>query len=200
MKRKTVRDQGVEYATAIRATDAAGRFTYQDYLRFPEDGKRYEIIEGELLMTPAPLTNHQHISVTLTFLLKTFLVENPIGELFHAPFDVVLSDFDVVQPDHIVVLNEQNHIVTDTSVRGAPDFVIEILSPSNRRLDLKRKRSLYEKFGVKEYWIIDPELKTIQKLLSRDGKFTEAGIFGIKGKISSNIVRGFQFLVSKLFV
>ncbi len=141
-------------------TRLESRWTYDDYLLFPEDGRRHEIIDGEHLVTPSPNTRHQAVSRNLLFAIESFLRRSLIGEIYDAPFDVVLSESDVVQPDLLVVLKERSGIITDKNVRGAPDLVVEIISETTRRTDEIIKRKLYERHGVREYWIVDPELET----------------------------------------
>lgn len=138
------------------------KFTYEDYLLFPENGKRHELIDGDHYMTPAPSEKHQRISVTLTSWFKNFLRGQRIGKIYHAPFDVVLSDLDVVQPDLLFVSTDRLVFVTEKCVQGAPDLVIEILSEATRKTDEIVKRKLYERHGVREYWIVDPELETVK--------------------------------------
>ena len=145
-----------------RAASSSAKFTYEDFLNFPNDGKRHEIIDGEHYVTPSPITKHQRVAVQLTFALAAYLRGHPIGEVFAAPFDVVLSDLDVVEPDLLYISRERADILTDKHVRGAPDLVIEILSPGTRKTDELVKRKLYERFGVNEYWVVDPELDTIK--------------------------------------
>ena len=137
------------------------KFTYEDFLNFPDDGKRHEIIDGEHFVTPSPNTKHQAVSMNLAAILWTYLKDHPIGAVFAAPFDVVFSDVDVVEPDLIYVSLERLHILTSQHARGAPDLAVEILSPGTRMTDEVKKRQLYERFGVGEYWVIDPELNTI---------------------------------------
>jgi len=152
-------------------------FEYSDLLDFPDDGKRYEIINGELFMSPSPLIWHQRASMKLSVLLGTYVSENKLGEVFASPCDVLLSNKNVVQPDLVVVLNENKDIITKENIKGVPDFLIEILSPTNRMYDVKKKRALYEQYGVKEFWLVDPELETIQKLVLQDGRYTETGTY-----------------------
>jgi Uma2 family endonuclease len=138
------------------------KFTYEDFLNFPNDGKRHEIIDGEHYVTPAPNTKHQTVSMNLTSAIAGYLRARPLGVLFAAPFDVVFSDLDVVEPDLLYISRDRASLLTDQHVRGAPDLVVEILSSTTRRTDEITKRKLYEKFGVAEYWVIDPELETIK--------------------------------------
>ena len=135
---------------------SARKLTYDDYLSFPEDGQRHELIDGEHYVSPAPITIHQRLSVRLTFALAGYFDAHPGGEVFHAPCSVKLSHWDAVEPDLFVVLEDQSGIVTEKHVGGAPAIVIEILSPSTRRYDEAIKRAAYDRFGVREYWIVDP--------------------------------------------
>jgi Uma2 family endonuclease len=138
------------------------KFTYEDFLNFPNDGKRHEIIDGEHYVTPAPITKHQRVSRKLTVALGTYLDQHPAGEVFAAPLDVVFSDLDIVEPDLLYISPERREILSETHVRGAPDLVVEILSPGTRKVDEITKRKLYERFGVREYWVVDPELDAIK--------------------------------------
>jgi len=113
-------------------------------------------------VTPSPNTKHQAVSMNLAAILWTYLKEHPIGAVFAAPFDVVLSDLDVVEPDLLYISHERAQVLTRQHVRGAPDLAVEILSPGTRKTDEVTKRQVYERFGVGEYWVIDPERDTIQ--------------------------------------
>jgi Uma2 family endonuclease len=137
------------------------RFTYEDYLAFPEDGRRHELIDGEHIVTPAPTRMHQEISGRLFAAIWKHLEVHPLGKVYYSPIDVILSDTDVVQPDIVFVSNERRDVLA-TWIHGAPDLAIEIVSPSSRRLDEVTKRGLFEKFGVREYWVVDPEFETVR--------------------------------------
>jgi Uma2 family endonuclease len=132
------------------------RLTYDDLCLLPDDGKRREIIEGELFVTPAPQTPHQRAVMRLSIRLGQFVENHKLGELFGAPFDVVFSEFDVVEPDLLYISNARAGVLTGKNVQGAPDLVVEVLSESTARVDRSFKLKLYGKFGVQEYWIIDP--------------------------------------------
>jgi len=138
------------------------KFTYQDYLLFPEDGKRHELINGDHCVTPAPTTRHQIVSGNLFGPLHIFVRRNKLGKVFSAPTDVVLSEPDVVQPDLLFVSASHADRITRSHVQGPPDLVIEILSHHTRRTDEIVKRKLYERFGVPEFWVVDPELESIK--------------------------------------
>ena len=139
------------------------KFTYADFLLFPDDGQRHELIDGEHFVTPSPNTVHQTIVGNLHFALRGYLEAHPIGQVFVAPFDVVFSDFDVVEPDLLYMTEASRRtILTKQNVRGAPDLVIEIGSPGTRRRDETIKRRLYERDGVAEYWVVDPDLEVVR--------------------------------------
>ena len=138
------------------------KFTYEDYLLFPDDGRRHELIDGEHFMTPAPSTKHQKVSGNLFSFLHAHARRTRAGEAFAAPTDVVLSDLDVVQPDVLFISAARRAIITEKCIQGAPDLVIEILSETTRKTDELVKRKLYERYGVREYWIVDPELESVK--------------------------------------
>ncbi|MBI5379944.1 MAG: Uma2 family endonuclease [Nitrospirae bacterium] len=147
---------------AISKKSPSVKFTYEDYLLFTDDGKRHELIDGEHYMTPSPNEKHQRVSMNLSHLLSHYVKKNPKGRIYHAPFDVVLSDQDVVQPDLLFVSAARASLITEKCIQGAPDLVIEILSESTRKTDEIIKRKLYARHGVGEYWIVDPELETVK--------------------------------------
>lgn len=174
------------------------KFTYEDYVNAPED-KRYELLDGELLMTPAPAEIHQRISILLGWKLLQFVTENDLGRVYQAPFDVVLSDMDVVQPDLLFISNARAHIVTAANVQGAPDLVVEILSPSTAERDRTLKRRLYARHGVSEYWIVDTEAGSVEVLLLREGGFEVAGTYGGGDTLTSPTLRGFELGIDDMF-
>jgi Uma2 family endonuclease len=135
--------------------------TVENYKLLPETGPRYQLIQGDLYMAPAPNRFHQEISRNLQFELHSYLKHNPIGRLFNAPFDVYLDEINVFQPDIMIVLNQRLGILTEEGAEGAPELIVEILSPKTRRLDLINKKQEYARAGVKELWIIDPEPRAI---------------------------------------
>ena len=145
--------------------------TYNDFLTFPDDGKRHELIAGAHYVTPSPNTRHQMISGNLMTALRVCLESHPRGLVFAAPFDVVLSDADVVVPDLIYISRERRRILTAQNVQGAPDLIVEILSPGTRKADEIAKRALYERSGVTDYWIVDPELEVVRIYKRVDAAF-----------------------------
>jgi Uma2 family endonuclease len=134
-----------------RPSGAGVKLTYEDYLALPEDGKRHELIDGEHYVTPTPNRRHQAIAGNLQGMIWSYLQQQPIGRVFAAPFDVIFSNFDVVEPDVLYLSRERMaEIETSPWVRGAPNLVVEIGSESTRRRDETIKRRLYERFGVSE--------------------------------------------------
>jgi Uma2 family endonuclease len=144
-------------------------FTYEDYELFPEDGRRHELVGGEHYVTPSPTTRHQRVSIRLSARLQMFVEKHHLGEVLEAPTDVVLSEIDVVQPDVLFISHERSGILGKKNVQGAPDLIVEILSESNRKLDEVTKRKLYERHGVREYWVVDPVLEIV-KVYRRQGE------------------------------
>ncbi len=139
--------------------------TYEDYADLPNDGNRYEILEGELAVTPAPNPKHQTASGNLFFLLTQHIREKDLGKLFHAPIDLILESTSVLQPDLVFVSKNSQNIITDRAVEGAPDLVIEILSPSTSRSDRVTKAQIYARHKVPAYWIVDPDQETVEVYL-----------------------------------
>ncbi|MBI5410537.1 MAG: Uma2 family endonuclease [Nitrospirae bacterium] len=138
------------------------KLTYEDYLLFPDDGKRHELIDGDHYMTPAPTIRHQRISGNLHRILSAFARQHRLGQVLAAPCDVLLSDVDVVEPDLLFVSTARQSLLTETHVAGAPDLVVEVLSERTRKVDERIKLRLYERHGVAEYWIVDPDLETLK--------------------------------------
>ena len=144
------------------ATGTSTLLTYEDLVNMPADGKRYEIIDGELYVNAAPAPNHQQIVFNLVLELGLYRREHGGIKVLPSPIDVLLELHSVVEPDIIILKTDRLPLVGSKNVQGAPDLVIEVLSPSNRRMDEMTKRKLYERTGVDEYWIVDPELEAVK--------------------------------------
>jgi Uma2 family endonuclease len=144
------------------------KLTYDDYVLIPEDGMRHEILDGEHYVTPAPSEGHQAVLINLGSWIREFLRRSPVGRILPAPFDVLFSEHDIAQPDLLFVSKRREGVLTGKNAQGAPDLVVEILSRSTRRIDLGLKRQRYELAGVEEYWLVDPERRTV-RVLRRDG-------------------------------
>jgi Uma2 family endonuclease len=142
------------------------KLTYDDFVLFPDDGKRHELIDGEHYVTPSPNRKHQKVSGNFFLLIGAWLEQHPIGQIYYAPFDVIFSMFDVVEPDLLYMSNERAaQVLTDANVKGAPELVIEIGSKGTRKRDETIKRRLYQRSGVSEYWVVDPEIDVIRVYL-----------------------------------
>lgn len=141
------------------------RLTYDDFVLFPDDGKRHEIIDGEHYVTPSPNLRHQDLVGRLHLSIGNYLAGHPgAGRVFLAPLDVVLSFHDVVEPDLLFVGGDQGEILTEKNIQGPPALLIEVISKSTRKKDAQIKRRLFDRTGVREYWLVDPELDLVQVL------------------------------------
>jgi len=176
------------------------KLTYEDYQSLPDDGRRYEIIDGELYVNAAPNTRHQRVSRRLVLALGAFVEAKHLGELFYAPYDVVFSEIDVVQPDIVFISAARLHLITTKNLQGAPDLAIEILSDSNRKYDEMIKKNRYELFGVSEYWIVDPDLEIV-KIYRRGAEGFErlADIGPEVGTLTSPLLPGFSLDLREVF-
>jgi Uma2 family endonuclease len=174
--------------------------TADDLKALPDDGNRYEIIGGELYVSPSPTLWHQVLSVELTFALKRFLSEQNVGRILSATMDVHLSQHDVVEPDLLVILNDNLEIIQRGPwIEGAPDLIVEILSPSSIRNDWVRKSALYALVGVKEYWIVDTSNRSVVVQSLVNGQFVQSGIFTQDTVLRSPLLEGFELKLQPLF-
>lgn len=184
-------------------TERDTRLTYDDFVRFPDDGLRHELIDGVHYVTPSPVTRHQQLSGRLHLAIGSYLEAHPeAGHLFYAPFDVIFSRWDVVEPDLIFVAADQLEILTDANVRGAPALVIEILSPGTRKRDLGIKRELFDRGGVREYWVVDPKLEDVAVYRRHaDGRLVPAGALTAAdgSMLTTPLLPGFELRLAKLF-
>lgn len=174
------------------------KFTYEDYLKTPDD-KRYELIEGELLMTPSPIPQHQRISRDLEFELLRFVKANNLGEVFDAPCDVYLDDENVVQPDILFISKERLNIIGEKNIKGSPDLVIEIISESSAYRDMVQKKKLYAKFGVKEYWVVIPEEGSIEIFILKDSTYQPCKTYSREDILESPFLKGFKIALKEIF-
>ncbi len=179
---------------------AQREWTYDDYAGLPEDGKRYEVIRGELYESAAPRPLHQRVITRLAFFLEEFLQESKRGTAFAAPIDVILPDKlgGPVQPDIVVIRRESLPFVGELNIQGASDLVMEVLSPSNPSHDLRLKYEIYAEAGVPEYWIIDPRERTAEIHVLRDGSYRLLGSFGEDEIARSEVLAGFAVLVNEI--
>ncbi len=174
-----------------------GTLTYADLAAFPDDNVRRELIDGDLLVSASPNTRHQIISHRLTLALGNHLAENRGGVVFTAPYDVVLSDRDVVEPDLILVVDTQSDIVTQANIQGVPALLVEIVS--DPRVDRVRKRDLYARFGVPEYWIADPDADRIEVHRLVDNRYGKPEILEPGETLQTDLLPGLRIDVAGLF-
>lgn len=180
------------------ALENSKRYTYADYLLIDDD-KRYEVHEGELMMVPAPTTTHQRISWKIERLIGDFVVQNNLGEIFDAPTDVVLSRDIVVQPDIFFISKDRAGIIEERAIAGPPDLVVEILSPWSTFSDSVRKKELYQRYGVKEYWLVFPEEKAMEVMILEGGLYKEYSIAKDDGKVRSKVLDGLTIDLKDIF-
>ena len=185
--------------TAARNT----RLTYDDFVRIPDDGKRHEIIDGVHYVTPSPALRHQELVGRLFLTLGTFLEDRPDrGRIFLSPFDVIFTFHDIVEPDLIFVGPDQLEILTEKNIQGTPALVVEILSPSTRKRDQQIKRALYERTGVREYWLVDPaaNVVTIYRR-DADGSFPRVAELTVDGRdtLETPLLPGWSLTLARLF-
>lgn len=192
----------VSGSDSTRPPASGVRLTYDDFVQFPEDGERHELIDGEHVVTPSPNMKHQAVLRNLAGLVWSFLRTHKVGQVFFAPFDVVFSDVDVVEPDLLFVSKErQSQILTAANVQGAPDLVVEVGSPSTRRRDEIVKRRLYERFGVAEYWVVDPELDEIKVYRRTDDRFERVALLSAEqgDVLTSPLFPGLELPLTDVF-
>jgi Uma2 family endonuclease len=176
------------------------KFTYKDYKNLPEsETKRYELLEGELVMLPSPTTYHQRISWNLERILGDFVAKHDLGVIYDAPLDVVFSQEDVAQPDILFILKAHSQIITDENIQGAPDLIIEILSPATADRERTYKRTLYARHGVREYWIVDPADKSVEVMTLGEKGFDTVKLYKMGQTLSSPLLKGFSLLIKEIF-
>ena len=183
------------------APQTATRLTYEEFMALPDDGKHYELIEGELVLNPAPVPRHQWILAKLQYALHGYFEAHGGGRAYPSPIDVVFSSENVLEPDIIVLLADRLSLIGAKNVEGAPNIVIEALSDRTRRKDEVTKRRLYERYGVDEYWIFDPEIDMV-KIYRRAGDVFDRAIeinTDTGGTITSPLLPGFVLDVTHVF-
>jgi Uma2 family endonuclease len=175
------------------------KFTYQDLLTAPEDTNRYEIFEGELIVTPSPTTKHQNAVFNLTLLLGQHVKENKFGKMFSAPMDVYFDEGTVVEPDLLYISKDRIEIIEERRINGAPDLLVEILSPGTADRDRGFKFHRYAKEGVKEYWIVDPIDKKLEIFVLDQNSFNLHGRFLNDDAVSGPMFSDLSFSLGELW-
>ena len=188
-----------EESTHMATAQPAVKLTYDDYCAAPADN-RYELLDGELIMVPAPNLKHQVVSGKIYTPLRQFIEDQALGTLLYAPCDVLFSDNNVVQPDLLFVSREQEHLLRDgQKVQGPPDLVVEILSPSTAERDRGAKLALYSRYGVTEYWVVDPVAETIQVHRLQGGQLVPTRTFGREETLRSPLLPGLGLHLDDIF-
>jgi Uma2 family endonuclease len=201
MKMQTPSSGQQETVTATRSwPPPQGEWTYEDWLKLPDDGYRYEVIDGVLYMSPPPLTRHQRVSMRMIDRLLEFLRTQPLGEILAAPVGVRLPNQPVpLQPDIVFIRTERLGIIDEAYIEGTPDLLMEILSPSNWLYDRREKMQVYQAAGVTEYWIIDPRALTIEVYVLEQTSYMLTGQYGPGEVAPSRLLRGFAVSVADIF-
>lgn len=175
------------------------RFTYEDYRKLPDE-LRVELINGEFFVSPSPSFGHQDVIGTIFSYLWQWVENCNLGKVLVAPFDVKFSKDEIVQPDILFISKKRFGIIHPPNIQGAPDLVIEVLSPGNESHDLLTKRKLYEKYKVLEYWFVDPRKKSITVMNRKGKKFKVTGVYNKpKDTVESAVVTGFRISISEIF-
>ena len=175
------------------------KYTYADLLTTPDDRHRYEIFEGDLIVTPAPNRPHQKAHASLFRILSQHIAEHSLGEMYSAPFDVYFDEETTFEPDILFVAKARLDIIDEQKVNGAPDVVIEVISPSTESRDRGFKFKRYGQEGVKEYWLVDPTKKTIEIYQLGEKGFVNAGTFRGGDEVRSPYFVGLKFKVEEVW-
>ena len=186
---------------AVQEWPAQGQWTYDDYARLPNDGWKYEVIRGELRMSPTPSPRHQMTLGNLAFASHLFVREGKLGEIFLGPIDLILPhDLGTpVQPDILFIRKSNLDIVKETHIDGVPDLVVEVLSPSNWVDDRRAKFTIYAEAGVAEYWIVDPKATTVEVYRLVDERYELIEKYGTNDTVSSLVLHGFSIPIPEVF-
>ncbi|HSJ75681.1 MAG TPA: Uma2 family endonuclease [Gemmatimonadales bacterium] len=178
-----------------------GHWTYEDYLRLPDDGRRYEVIRGVLYVSPSPGYDHQYVLIQLALTMGQFVVANGLGIVLGAPFDILLSRVATpVEPDFLFIRKGREPRSGDRNYSGVPDLIVEVLSPRSRRYDQRTKFEAYEEAEVPEYWLVDPMARAaVIYVLGEKGRYVEFSRGGEGETVQSRVLEGFSLRVADLF-
>ncbi|MFY9341176.1 MAG: Uma2 family endonuclease [Planctomycetota bacterium] len=174
--------------TAVPSRSRHRVWTYADYCKIPADGRRHEIIDGRHYVSPAPDERHQAASLELSIAIGLKVKRAGLGRIYTAPFDVHLGRGTLVQPDLVVVHRRNLAVIGARKITGVPDLVVEILSPSTRGSDRREKKARYQRAGVREFWIVDTDEKTVEQFVLRNGRYGAAVVW--RERVRLSIMRG----------
>ena len=173
--------------------------TYADYARLtPPDSGNYELHNGKIIFMPTPIGYHQQISMRLSIKMGSYILQKQLGQLLAAPMDTIFSEHDTLQPDLLFVAQERVHIIKK-QVEGAPDLIVEIISPGNTQKEMSYKKYVYETSGVREYWLIHPEKLTITQYENIENELVRLNVLNIDDLLQSKVVEGFEIKVKEIF-
>jgi Uma2 family endonuclease len=194
----------IDYVPVVTPADhvggaAQGQWTYASYAAVPDDGQRYEVVDGVLYMAPAPSEGHQSANNLFATYLTIHVQFAGLGRVYAVPFDVELAPNTVVQPDVLVVLAANHHIITPSHIVGVPNLVVEIALPSTATYDRSKKLQAYEQVGVQEFWIADPTTRNVEVLLLEGNGYRSQGVFAGKSVLPSRVVPGLPVQVQQFF-
>lgn len=174
------------------------KYTYEEYCSLPE-GARYQMIDGDIFVSPSPTRRHQTVSKRLFRALDGIVAPRKLGEVYFAPMDVILSDEDVVQPDIVYVSNARASLLAPEGIRGGPDLCVEVLSEGTQARDRKAKRVLYARHGVTEYWIVDPEANTLEVYRLQENPASPVRRLTASETLTTDLLPGFMLPLAELF-
>ena len=177
----------------------AVKLTYEDYVTLPDDGRRYEILDGELAVSPSPRTLHQMVLLNLAVALAGWVTREKLGTVLFAPVDVILDSTTVVVPDLVFVSAARNAIITERAIEGPPDMIVEILSESTERRERGAKKQLYARYGVARYWIVDTDARTIEIHALRDGAYTLLGTHTGESAVACDVPPGLELRLAEIW-
>ena len=192
----------MEYAVrpVIQEWPPQGQWTYEDYARLPNDGWKYEVMRGELYMSPAPSPRHQRAVLRLSTAMERFVSQHQLGETFISPIDVILPRRlgTPVQPDILFIRRDNLHIVGEATIDGVPDMVVEILSPSTWVDDRRTKLDIYAEADIGEYWIVDPNKQSIEVFVLTENRYVLVEKYGSGDRVASQVLSGFSIAVDEI--
>ncbi|NPV30024.1 MAG: Uma2 family endonuclease [Firmicutes bacterium] len=174
------------------------KLTYTDYLKI-DDGQRYELLEGDLVLTPVPGFSHQYVVANIAALLRAFVEKHNLGLVLFAPFDIVPAEDVVLQPDVLYLSRERFSLLREECLRGVPDLVVEVLSPNSGRRDRLQKSRLYLRYGVREYWVVDPAAETVEVFSAGERGWLLAGVYGPEDSLTSPLLPEFTAPGAEIF-
>jgi len=180
-------------------TEVIPKLTFEQFRELPNDGKRYELVHGEVHVTPAPVTRHQAVLQNLSGNLWPYVIKNRLGEVWTAPLDVRLGADTALQPDLIFISNARAGIIQEDWIAGSPDLVVEVLSPSTAAHDRATKLPIYAQAGVLEVWFIDPKAKTVEVLTLQGKKYLVEATLAGEQVLVSNLFPNWQLPLPDLF-